>query len=233
MTVLNKLASALNRADEAPNIQLAQEIADRKDKAAVQELVDHLADPDKAIQSDCIKVLYEIGERNPFLIDGHIDAFVKLLSSGSNRLVWGAMTALGWIAASRQWGAKLGRHSDTIMRATEQGSVITQDWGIRVLAVIAADDPASSPRVFAFLKTFLQNCRPKDLPRHAESVAVAVTPANRADILAILEARKLGLKPAQAKRLERLERLIRDQGARLNVRSFSRMARRASSAPCE
>jgi hypothetical protein len=56
---------------------------------------------------------------------------------------------------------------------------------------------------------FLRNCRPKDLPRHAESIVVALNPANRAEFLTILEARKSGLKPAQAKRVEQISRKVK------------------------
>ena len=67
MSVLNKLASAVGRGDEAPNIALANEIAAQQDHAAVRELVEHLDDNDKAISSDCIKVLYEVGGLQPDL----------------------------------------------------------------------------------------------------------------------------------------------------------------------
>ena len=84
MTILNKLASALDRSDEVPNQILAKEIAASGDKAAVQELVDNLANKNKDIQSDCIKALYEIGERKPTLIAGYRQTFAKLLDSKNN-----------------------------------------------------------------------------------------------------------------------------------------------------
>ncbi len=67
MSVLAKLASALNRNAEAPNQILAKEIAAAHDQAAIRELVANLSNPDKAIQSDCIKVLYEVGSLQPDL----------------------------------------------------------------------------------------------------------------------------------------------------------------------
>lgn len=68
MTIIDKLATALNRKDEGPNQELAKYIADRNDREAVKELVDNLYNRDKNIQSDCIKVLYEIGDLKPSLI---------------------------------------------------------------------------------------------------------------------------------------------------------------------
>ncbi len=204
MSILNKLASALNRSDEVPNQILAKEIAEAGDTAAVQELVDNLSCKDKAIQSDCIKVVYEIGALKPDLIADYSDEFLDSLRSRNNRLVWGAMTALGAIAPLR--AGDIGRRIDEVIWATDKGSVITQDWGIRVLAEVAASDQTSEQRILPFLVDFLKKCPPKDLPRHAESVLPAVNSDNRAAILSILENRKSSLKAAQAKRLEKVIR---------------------------
>jgi hypothetical protein len=40
MTILDKLATALNRRDEVPNQELAKEIVSAKNKRAVKELVE-------------------------------------------------------------------------------------------------------------------------------------------------------------------------------------------------
>ena len=88
MTVLDKLASSLNRNDEMPNQELAEQIVQENDKKSVKELINNLYNPDKNIQSDCIKVLYEIGERKPSLISEYADKFIALLNENNNRLIW-------------------------------------------------------------------------------------------------------------------------------------------------
>jgi hypothetical protein len=202
MSVLSRLASAYNRADEVPNEALAKEIAQTKDAAAVQELVDNLANPDKAIASDCIKVLYEVGALEPQLIAAHVDVFIGLLTSRNNRLVWGAMTALGAIADLTS--VAIWRQVDVVIQATDIGSAITQDWGVRVLAAVSSKDATYEAHIFPFLKRFIKDCRPKDLARHAESLLVAVNIGNRHEILPILEARKSALRTAALKRLEKV-----------------------------
>src|SRR5689334_1103234 len=197
MTVLDRLASALQRGDEAPNQELAREIAQANDTAAVRELAANLVNADKAIQSDCIKVLYEIGALNPDMIAPYCNDFVNLLKRRNNRLVWGAMTALGAIAGQK--ADELWPHVDLIFSTTLNGSVITQDWGVRVLAAISARNSAYEQRIVPFLKTFLQDCPSKDLPRHAESVLIAINPSKRDDFVRLFEARMPSLKPAQAK----------------------------------
>lgn len=81
MSVIAKLATSLNRRDEIPNQELAAEILRTKDKKAVAELVENLQNKDKNISSDCIKVLYEIGEKDPTLIDPYYKNFLLLLDS--------------------------------------------------------------------------------------------------------------------------------------------------------
>ncbi len=125
MSVLSKLATSLERSDEVPKQRLAIEIAASEDHKAVQELVDNLTNKNKDIQSDCIKVLYEIGAIKPDLIASYVDTFVDLLSHRNNRLVWGAMTALGTVASVDT--SMITKYTDKIIEATDKGSVITQD----------------------------------------------------------------------------------------------------------
>lgn len=206
MSVLAQLALAFQRNDEAPNEALAQRIAETGDAAAVVELVTNLKNTDPAIQSDCIKVLYEVGGRRPDLIAPHALAFVDLLRSRQNRLVWGGMTALGAIAAQK--ADDLWAHADVIMTATEKGSAITQDWGVRVLATISAHNSTYEARILPFLKAFLENCPPKDLPRHAESALVAANAGNREALATLLTARLPSLKATGAKRVQAVIRKL-------------------------
>src|SRR4051812_17161384 len=99
MSVLSQLASSLGRRDEIPNKDLAARLIKRNDTLSVKELVENLHHKNKDIQSDCIKVLYEIGEQKPELIVSYAKEFVALLDQKNNRLQWGAMTALDAIAS--------------------------------------------------------------------------------------------------------------------------------------
>ena len=202
MSILDQLASAQDRKDEQPNIQLAQSIADNDNHEAVQELVANLKNKNKAISSNCIKVLYEIGDCKPALIVDYVDEFVGILKGRNNRLIWGAMTALGAIASLK--ADEIWVHIETIIRATENGSVITQDWGIRVLATVASSNTDYEARILPFLLDFLRQCKPKDLPRHAESVIVTINADNQADFIKLLTDRKPSLRPSPAKRIDKI-----------------------------
>ena len=93
MNVIDKLASSLNRRDEVPNQELAKQIAVKKDKKAVAELIEYLNNKSKDIQNDCIKV-YEVGEISSALIANYANNFIELLNHKNNRLQWGAMTVI-------------------------------------------------------------------------------------------------------------------------------------------
>jgi len=63
--VLDNLACSLGANNELPNIALARTLCESKDTDAINKIVEGLQNPDTAIANDCIKVLYEIGERSP------------------------------------------------------------------------------------------------------------------------------------------------------------------------
>ncbi len=125
-----KLATTLGRKDEQPNIDLAVEICESEDTKLIEELIQGL-DENKAIASDCIKVLYEIGFRKPVLIEDYVGIFLEMLQSKNNRMIWGAMSALSTIAFLRPTDTAKGM--SRIMSAYERGSVITRDCSISVL----------------------------------------------------------------------------------------------------
>ena len=92
-----------------PNQELARELAARDDQAGIQEIADNLANKNKSVQSDCIKVLYEIGYLKPQLIAQYAEVFLGLLHSKINRMVWGSMIALATIARlqpEQLWAAR-------------------------------------------------------------------------------------------------------------------------------
>jgi hypothetical protein len=192
MTVLNKLATALDRRDEVANQALAQEIVRNNDTSAVRELVENLANQDKNIQSDCIKVLYEIGERDPKLIAKYCAEFGKLLDSANNRLVWGAMTALDHIALAAPKGvfALLPK----VCRLANTGSVITRDHAVGILSKLGTLKQYANdclPRLIEQLAT----CPNNQLPMYAEMALAIATDKNKPALHSVV-----------SKRLNRLEK---------------------------
>ena len=135
MSVLGRLASALGRNDERPNVELAEELAAAPDAAAVAELAAALDGP-VAVANDAIKVLNELGARRPELVAMHLPAFLALLSSKNNRNVWGALQAIETITAL-QPDAVL-PELPRIIAAADKGSVIAKDKAVAILVKLAA-----------------------------------------------------------------------------------------------
>jgi hypothetical protein len=202
MSALDRLASSLNRRDEVPNQELARDLAQRKDKAGIKEVAAGLRQGKVDIQADCIKVLYEIGAIDPKLIAPYAEDFVKLLTSKNNRLVWGAMTALASIAETQ--AQLLFKHVDAIKAATDGGSVITVDYGVRTLARLAAGDAARRRAIFPYLQQRLASSRPKDVPQYAEQSLPAVDSTNSAAFIKTLQKRMEDLSGAQGARVKKV-----------------------------
>jgi hypothetical protein len=206
MSALERIAHYQNRRDEAPNQELAQELAASRDVAGIREIATHLSDKNKNVRSDCLKVLYEIGYLAPELVADYAGEFLKLLGSKDNRMVWGAMIGLGTIAALRP--REIGAQIEDVIAAVEKGSVITVVWGVKVLAQVAAREPRLRARVWPVLIKILQTTIPRDVPTHAQSMLVALNDDNRAEFSALLESRRAEMTPAQVARLKKVFKAV-------------------------
>jgi hypothetical protein len=202
MTVLDQLASSLGRQDDVPNQELARKLAQSRDVDSIQILAKNLWNKKSAVQSDCLKTLYEIGYLSPDLIAPYAEDFLKLILNRNNRLVWGAMIALSTIAPLA--ADTLFAHRQSIEKVIEAGSVITVDAGIKTLAQVAASKQEYNHELFPYLLQHLQICRSKDVPQHCEQIFAAVTPANREEFFKVLEVRLPALTPAGAKRVQKV-----------------------------
>jgi hypothetical protein len=205
VSVLDRLANALGRTDERPNVELADTLAKSADKTAIEALVSALSDAPVPVQNDAIKVLYEIGARDPKLIAPHASAFFALLKSRNNRNVWGALQAIETIAgvASKAVAAEL----DAIIAAADKGSVIAKDKAMSILAQLAAAGYAA--RAVPILLDRLKGAAPNQFPMYVEIAAPAIGSAHRATFRAILEARLAAMpQPAKRKRIEKVLKIL-------------------------
>ena len=185
--MLEKLACKLGRNDEVPNIELAEELSRTGDAIGIEEIIVGLKGADKAVANDCIKVLYEIGERKPELIAGYADEFISLLSSRNNRLAWGSMTALAKIAELVP--ESIFEKLPVVVSAYEEGSVISVDNSISVFAELSKAGDKYAEKALPLLINHLEKCRPKDVPQHAERASVCFNSGNASAFIGVLENR--------------------------------------------
>ncbi|RJX39561.1 hypothetical protein D3P09_09090 [Paenibacillus pinisoli] len=202
MTIVDKLATTLNRNDEGPNQELARDIAGRADREAVTELIGHLHNKDKNIQSDCIKILYEIGSLKPSLIAGYSKEFLTLLEHKNNRLVWGAMTALDAITLENPEIIYEGL--EQIVDRMNKGSVITKDHGVNILIKLCSIQ-AYADHAFNLLIEQLKSCPTNQLPMYAEKAISIVNASNKAHFIHTLSSRLDEIdKDTKRKRVEKV-----------------------------
>jgi hypothetical protein len=154
------------------------------------------------VQNDAIKVLYEIGERAPELVAPHAEAFFALLKSRNNRNVWGAMSAIDTIAEVK--AKEVAAHLKDTLAAADKGSVIAKDKAMSTLAKLAQ---AGEAKAMPALLERLADAAPNQFPMYAELAATAVTPAHRAKLVGILEARLKTIDAAAKK--ARVEKVLR------------------------
>jgi hypothetical protein len=187
-----------------PNQELARELSETENKSGIREIAQNLWNKNKSVQSDCLKVLYEIGYINPDLISDYADAFLKLLKSKNNRMVWGAMIGLATIAEKKS--REIWANINDVVNAVDRGSLITVVWGVKTLARVASTDMKYKEIIFPMLINHLKKSIPRDLPLHAESILPAVDLDNKKEFLAVLDSRKSELTPSQLTRLRKISR---------------------------
>ena len=211
MRTFERLACKLGRNDEVPNIELAEELSRNNDRAGIEEIVDGFIGTDKAIANDCIKVLYEIGERKPELIADYASEFIAHLRSKNNRLAWGSMTALAKIVehAPKPIYEKL----PIVTAAYEDGSVITVDNSISVFAGLCKVDKSYAKEVMPILISHLQKCKPKEVPQHAERASVCFNGENAGVFSEVLVKRLPHLAATGQTRVKKLLKKLDELGA--------------------
>jgi hypothetical protein len=200
--MIEKLAYSLGRNDEEPNIELAKNLANAKNKKGIKEIVEGLNNPKKQIANDYIKVLYEIAENAPELVSEYTGIFINLLKSKNCRLVWGSMTALSKIASLN--ANEIYNSFDIIFEAYEKGKVITVDNSISVFAELVKADKKYEKKVFPIIIEHLSKCRPKEVGQHAERAFVCINKNNSKIFIEALLNRRNSLTEAQKKRVDKL-----------------------------
>jgi hypothetical protein len=206
MPVLQKIAYFQNRRDEVPNQELARELAETRNVEGIREIAENLKHKNHNVQSDCLKVLYEVGYLSPDLIAGYVNDFLELLRHKNNRMVWGSMIALATIADLKP--EEIWDDLDTVIQIVDQGSLITLVWGVRTLAKVASTNPDYRLRIFPVLVKYLKACLPRDVPTHAESMLCAVDKSNLDEFSSVLDSRQAEMTSSQLVRLKKIRKQL-------------------------
>lgn len=207
MTIIERLSSSLGDRDNVADIALAEEIASTGDRDAILELVEHLNAKNRRLQSDCIKTLYEIGERRPELIVAYTDEFAPLLTSKNPRLVWGTMCALDACASAN--AEAVYPHLDAILEAARGESVIARDHAVGILVKLCQAKHAK--KCFPILLDIIRTAPLNQLPSYCEKTAEAATGAQREELAKLVRMRLPEVADQKAKKA-RMEKVLKRLG---------------------
>ena len=167
-SIIPFLSSSLGCRDELPNIELANRVVEAYDKEAIAELIRLIIGNNRKLANDAIKVLYEVGDRAPALIQDHFPTFIQLLKSKINRLQWGSMIALNHIVHVEP--DRMLPAVPEIVQAMEEGSIITKDHGIKILASLARK-PQYQELIMPLLLEFIQSAPVNQFPTYAQTIS--------------------------------------------------------------
>jgi hypothetical protein len=202
-SIADRLSGAMDRRDEGPNVELAAQIAAAGDRAAVRDLVALVQSGTVRQRNDAMKVLYEIGTRDPELIGGHCPVFLEALGSQTNRQVWGAMQVLDAVAELR--AEQIAAELPQIIAAADRGSVIAKDRCNSILTKLARSGYAD--KAVPILVERLKSAAPNQFPTYAEETASVVTEAEKPGLIDTVRKRLAGM--TQRAKRARMEKLLR------------------------
>ena len=132
ISLISQLSFSQNRRDQGPNRALALKISDSGDLGMLKELIDFFkTKPHKELQKDCVLTMAWVAETSPQMIVPYADVLIENFDSPINRVVWGSMIALAEIRD--QISEKLFEALPKILDAMDAGTVVTRDYGFRIL----------------------------------------------------------------------------------------------------
>ncbi len=200
MKYINKIAYNLGIRNEVPNQELAKELAEEKNIEGIREIAGYLHDKNKSIQSDCLKVLYEIGYIKPDLIADYLDEFIEFLNSKNNRMVWGSMIAIAAISNVNPDGVI--KEKKLILEKIETGSLITNIHGVNAIINISKCNEKYYKELRDNLFSLQAECRSIDFPKRAELMLEVIKDEDLDKFIQILENKKSILSSSGIKRID-------------------------------
>lgn len=199
-SIIPYLASSLGRRDERPNILLAENIVIENNQVAIRQLMNLCQGANKKIAADAIKVIYEIGQLNPHLLQGCIPELTSFLMSKQNRLQWGTMIALSKLTGL--FPKEIFKQLSYIIEAMQTGSVITKDHGVKILVALSGDKEFAKI-ILPILLEFIQDAPINQFPSYAERIGALDLDQSKEEFMEIIRSRlpEFEIYPAKTRRL--------------------------------
>lgn len=188
MPIQDKLAFALNRKDQEPNKLLAKEIVNNLGEDGVHQLVDFFnTNPHKELQKDCALTMAWIAELKPELIAPQTNYLIGKLQDPINRVIWGSMIALAFVAHLEQ--ERLYDAMPQVIDAMDAGTVVTRDHGYRIMITLYADSRFQED-LFVLIQEQLMKAPSNQLGQYAERLIEILNKSHLNLLIETLEERR-------------------------------------------
>lgn len=205
INIEERLSTSLGNNQGIPNVMLAEEITREEDVQSVVELARLLSEGSRDQKKSAIKVLYEIGDRQPALIADHIDVFLTQMTGLDIRLVWGSLMALSSISCVTP--KPVFKCIKDICSAGDKGSIIAKDQVFKILLNLMKAEPRLIADLMPVLIDRLEISSIHQFPRYAEN-ALATLPVRYEPLFRELLQRRLSEVKEQS-RISKIEILLK------------------------
>ncbi|MEQ9403227.1 MAG: hypothetical protein RIM99_06580 [Cyclobacteriaceae bacterium] len=188
MDVSKRLSFSLDHRDQGPNKKLAKDIVDSQDKELLEELIQLLESrPAAGLQKDCAVTLAYVAEQSPRMLTPYTTQMINNMDASVNRVIWGSMMVLAHIAplVSQELYSELPK----IMDAMDKGTVVTRDYGFRILVELYQVDEIKEDMLYIILEQ-LAKSPGNQLGQYAERFMPVVTVDHKPTFIKTLEERR-------------------------------------------
>lgn len=197
-------ARALGHADQQPNIDLANRLANNGSKDDVIILLVFFTSGTFAQQSDAIKVLLELAKLNPSLVAPHLQILIDNLPNANNRMIWGILQVINALVDARP--EIIMKNLELILSSVDRSSVIAKDNLMAILSNLNGNKRFTKILTPVILQR-LSHALPNQFLTYAELVASTIGEENRPALKEIILERQKSI--SSSAKLKRLEKLLK------------------------
>jgi len=191
-----------------PGMINVKEIIDKSDLNRIEEIANNLYNENQEICVDCLKILTQIGEHKPVLIEKYVYEFLKLVQINNEELNYHALLALNTLVHIK--AEDIYDNCAYILDVIETKNEAIEDIGIKIIAILATKSEKYSLALFPYLVSHLRASKNEKFPVFAEYILQAATPENKEMLNGPLKERLEKLDSQGAKRINEVLRKLEE-----------------------
>lgn len=215
MSIVHLLSSSQERIDQQPNKDLAKQIIQTQDGAAIAELEQLLKSKKKNQLFDVLKTIEMIGEEAPEMIAHLFEPLSFCLQHPVNKIVWIGMSAMSHV--SRFHPQLTYELLPKIIHTMENGGVIMRDKGFKMMVILYTETDYQGDLKLLMLEQ-LRVAPDNQFGQYLEKWIAVILKEDIPDLIGVIEERLPELTDANhRKRAEKnLKKLIHQQSKAAN-----------------